>query len=87
MFGKSSTGGGGCLGGQNNYYIIACPFTAALKKYKKTHQDVSHVRVDPVPLVPEPDVVQQGGLVQVHQAAVVVNIFLQHQSEKLVCFV
>ena len=45
-------------------------------KVLEPHQDVSDVGVDLVPVVAQPDVVEQGGLVEVHQAAVVINIFL-----------
>ncbi len=45
-------------------------------RVSKPHQDVRDVRVDLVPVVTQPDVVEQRGLVEVHQAAVVVNVFL-----------
>jgi len=42
----------------------------------KSDQDVSDVSVDLVPFVAQADVVEQGGLVEMHQAAVVIHVFL-----------
>jgi hypothetical protein len=61
---------------KSSCFIILNPWHTLQFLVAKSDQDVCDVGVDLVPFVAQPDVVEQGGLVEMHQAAVVINIFL-----------
>jgi len=57
--------------------VILYRWALKIAKYGSlSYQDVCDVGVDLVAVVSQPDVVEQRRLVQVHEAAVVVDIFL-----------